>query len=75
MQGTEAPRSRSSRWSDAEKAAPLRQLLLEALGESAPADVNELSATQLRDRLLELDPLDVDWVKRVNEVCVPSCLF
>ena len=68
LQGTVTPQSRSASYSDSERTAPFRDLLLEALGERAPADIDELGGPQLRDHLLQLNPLDVDWIKRVNQV-------
>lgn len=49
--------------SEDEKLRPLRELLHGATG-TAPAA--ELSATQLRDELIAANPLDTDWIKRVN---------
>lgn len=63
------PQGRSSAYTEPERTAPFRDLLLEVLGERAPADVAELGGPQLRDFLLQLDPLKVDWIKRVNQVC------
>lgn len=49
--------------SEDEKLRPLRELLQSATG-AAPAV--ELSATQLRDELIAANPLDTEWIKRVN---------
>jgi len=45
---------------------PLRSLLLSSSAGLSNDDVIGLSATELRDALLVLDPLDKDWVARVN---------
>ncbi|KIY97008.1 hypothetical protein MNEG_10953 [Monoraphidium neglectum] len=50
----------------AARAAPLRALLSEAVGADKAAAAEDLTAFQLRDVLLALDPLDRDWVARVN---------
>lgn len=47
-----------------EKLGPLRQLLQGATGEAPAAD---LSATQLRDELIKANPLDKEWIKKVNQ--------
>ncbi|KAI3849792.1 hypothetical protein MKW98_026706 [Papaver atlanticum] len=42
-------------------------------GENDEPDINELSFTELRDKLLALDPLDTDHViKWVSENCFPG---
>lgn len=74
LQGTEPPLERSAKFSEPEKLEPFKNLLSEALGERTPADIEELSGPQLRDRLLELNALDVNWIKRVNEVLPPKRL-
>lgn len=51
----------------AHRLQPLRQLLLEVAHGVSPDDIESLSATQLRDALLVLNPLDRDWVARVNQ--------
>jgi hypothetical protein len=50
----------------AHRAQPLRSLLLSADPRLSPGEVAGLSATQLRDALLALDPLKKDWVAAVN---------
>jgi len=37
-------------------------------GAAAGEPVEELSGTQLRDRLIARDPLDAGWIARVNQV-------
>jgi len=37
-------------------------------GGAAGEPVEELSGTQLRDRLIARDPLDAGWIARVNQV-------
>ncbi len=37
-------------------------------GAGAGEPVEELSGTQLRDRLIARDPLDAGWIARVNQV-------
>ncbi|KAL4448874.1 hypothetical protein ABPG77_007591 [Micractinium sp. CCAP 211/92] len=60
------------RFSEDQRLAPLRSLLTSRLASDAAApqlpeaELLSLSATQLRDRLLALAPLDASWVKRVN---------
>lgn len=60
------------KFSEEQRLAPLRSLLASRLAADAAApplpeaELLSLSATQLRDRLLALGPLDADWVKRVN---------
>lgn len=44
----------------------MRSLLLSASSGLSQDDVAGLSATELRDALLVLDPLDREWVARVN---------
>lgn len=56
--------------SESKKTAPLRNLLEEKLGERAAEEVKSLGGPQLRDQLLGLDPLNTEWVKRVNRVHV-----
>lgn len=50
----------------AHRLEPLRSLLTSTAGLSDD-DVSGLSATELRDALLVLDPLDRGWVARVNQ--------
>jgi hypothetical protein len=50
----------------AHRLEPLRSLLTSSAGLSND-DVTELSATELRDALLVLDPINRDWVARVNQ--------
>ncbi|KAI8472331.1 MAG: hypothetical protein J3K34DRAFT_212053 [Monoraphidium minutum] len=52
--------------SEDERAAPLRALLAESVGEDKAAGAADLSPFQLRDVLLSLAPLDRGWVERVN---------
>ena len=69
LQGTQAPQGKADNLSEAERTAPFRELLLERLGsQPPPPDIAELNGPQLRDRLLEVAPMDVEWVKRVNQV-------
>ena len=49
-----------------QRLAPLRGLLVEATGGEV-GEVEEMSATELRDALLVLDPLKKEWVARVNQ--------
>jgi L-galactono-1,4-lactone dehydrogenase len=51
----------------ASRLQPLRSLLLSASAGLSADDVAGLSATELRDALLVLDPLNRDWVARVNQ--------
>ncbi len=65
QQGQE-PAIPASKYSEDERLAPLRSLL-SSRPEAPPAEeVRSLSATQLRDALLALGPLDCEWVKKVN---------
>lgn len=65
-EGAEPPASGSSAGvSEAEQAAPLRDLLVGARLASAE-EAGALGPTQLRDRLLAADPLSKDWVAKVN---------
>ncbi|KAL4857423.1 L-galactono-1 [Chlorella vulgaris] len=57
----------ASKYSEEQQLAPLRTLLRSRLSAEQAAEVNGLSATQCRDRLLALGPLDAAWVKRVNQ--------
>jgi hypothetical protein len=50
----------------AHRLEPLRKLLISAANIPAEA-VAELSATELRDALLVLDPLNKPWVAQVNQ--------
>lgn len=64
-QGQE-PAIPAAKHSEDERLAPLRALL-SSRAEAPPAEeVQALSATQLRDALLALGPLDCEWVKKVN---------
>ena len=75
-QGTQPPRGQRDSYSPAERTTPLRDLLVEKLGNDAPSDLESLSGTQLRDRLLDVAPSDRNWVARVNQVrVVDSCLI
>lgn len=49
---------------------PFRNLLRERLGEAALKDIEEQGGPQWRDHLLYLDPLNTEWVKKVNQVCL-----
>lgn len=70
-QGQE-PAIPAPKFSEDQRLAPLRSLLTSRLASDAAApqlpeaELLSLSATQLRDRLLALAPLDASWVKRVN---------
>ncbi len=58
-------------YTEDEKREPLRELLRQALPDqdaSSNEEVASLSGTQLRDRLIAHQPLDTDWIKRVNQV-------
>lgn len=58
----------SSSYSNDEKLSAARELLLShPRNKLNKASVHELHFTALRDELLALDPLDVGWVKRVNQ--------
>ena len=48
---------------------------MEDLPEVQREEVWELSPTQLRDRLLSLNPLDAAWVARINQVHAASTLY
>lgn len=67
-------------YTEDERREPLRQLLKEALPNQDAAsnqEVATLSGTQLRDRLIAHNPLDKDWIARINEVqalCLYFCL-
>ena len=64
LQGEE-PAAQPSKWSEDQRLAPLRALLRSR--STLPAEeVEGLSATQCRDALLALGPLEADWVKKVN---------
>jgi L-galactono-1,4-lactone dehydrogenase len=56
-----------SKYSEEQRLAPLRSLLRSRLPPEAAGEVDALSATQCRDRLLALAPLDAAWVRRVNQ--------
>ena len=59
------------------KREPLRELLRQALPDqdaSSNEEVASLSGTQLRDRLIAHQPLDTDWIKRVNQVSKDGAL-
>ena len=64
-QGQEPP-TPPPKFSEEQRLAPLRALLRSRPEAPPPAEVDALSATQLRDALLALGPLDCEWVKRVN---------
>lgn len=49
-----------------QRVAPLRELLL-AAANVKPAELAGMSATELRDALLVMDPLNKDWVGKVNQ--------
>ena len=70
MQGTQPPKVAHT-YTEDERRAPLRALLAEARPDQ-DAGVNEevagMSGTQLRDRLIALDPLERGWIARVNQV-------
>lgn len=54
-----------------DKLAALRGLLKEAMPDqdaAVNAEVAALSSTQLRDRLIAHNPLDKDWIVRINQV-------
>ncbi len=58
-------------YTEDERREPLRQLLKEAMPDqdaATSAEVADLSGTQLRDRLIAHNPLDKDWIARINEV-------
>lgn len=66
-QGQEPPTPAAPQFTDDQRLAPLRSLLRGRAEGSLPAgEVEALSATQLRDALLALGPLDAGWVKQVN---------
>lgn len=64
-QGRE-PAIPAPKFSEEQRLAPLRALLRSRPEAPPPEEVGALSATQLRDALLALGPLDCEWVKRVN---------
>lgn len=58
-------------YTEDERREPLRELLRQALPDqdaSSNEEVASLSGTQLRDRLIAHQPLDTDWIKRINQV-------
>ena len=58
-------------YTEDERREPLRELLRQALPDqdsSAKEEVASLTGTQLRDRLIAHQPLDTDWIKRVDQV-------
>lgn len=83
-QGTKPPKLRRT-FTEDDKLAALRGLLKEALPDqdaSVSDEVAALSSTQLRDRLIAHNPLDKDWIVRINQVralCLaafyPSCVL
>jgi L-galactono-1,4-lactone dehydrogenase len=69
---SKAPATTASVFTEAQRVQPLKQLYLQRAGPSLDsASKNEISsvssATELRDRLLALDPLDKDWVAKINK--------
>jgi L-galactono-1,4-lactone dehydrogenase len=52
-------------YSNDEKLEPMRELLTSRLGEVK--DMESMSATQLRDALLAVDPVNQQWVIKVNK--------
>lgn len=66
------------RYTEDERREPLRQLLKEAMPDQDAAtngEVAALSGTELRDRLIAHNPLDKDWIARINEVQDNVALF
>ncbi len=61
------PAASSTQSTAEERVRPLRELLLRRAPGLEAAAVEGLSATELRDALLVLDPLDKDWVAQVNQ--------
>jgi hypothetical protein len=62
-------------YSEDERREPLRELLRKALPEQDTAtneEVAALSGTQLRDRLIAYSPLDMQWIKRVNQARITT---
>jgi hypothetical protein len=78
LQGTKPPKLEKT-FTDDEKLGALRGLLKEAKpGQDAATneEVAALSATQLRDRLIALNPLNKDWIARINQVgTICACLW
>jgi len=58
-----------------EKTEPLRKLLVAKVEGSDIQELSHLGGPQLRDRLLYLDPLNVEWVKQVNQVIIARIHF
>ena len=54
--------------SDRDPLGPLRSLLLSASADLSPSAIETMGMGELRDALLDIDPLDVEWVKKVNKV-------
>jgi hypothetical protein len=67
VQGTSKPSGKGDALSQVEKTEPLRRLLLAKQEGTTVQELSDLGGPQLRDRLLYLDPLNVDWVKQVNK--------
>lgn len=75
VQGRQPPKPREL-YTLQEQKAPLLDLLVKAEPTRIPAQRSELEAQSgayLRDLLLAINPLDKDWVVKVNQVgCFPS---
>ncbi len=77
MQGKKPPKVKKT-YTEDERREPLRDLLCQALPDqdaSSNEEVAALSGTQLRDRLIAHEPLDTDWIKRVNQASPDYLLF
>ena len=77
MQGKKPPKVKKT-YTEDERREPLRDLLCQALPDqdaSTNEEVAALSGTQLRDRLIAHEPLDTDWIKRVNQASPDYLLF
>lgn len=68
LQGYTAPKVKVA-YSDDDRLNPLRELMTEVRqDQEGSEEVISLAATQLRDRLIAHNPLDRDWIARVNQV-------
>ena len=77
LQGKKPPKVKKT-FTDDERREPLRELLREALPDqdaSTSEEVASLSGTQLRDRLIAHQPLDTEWIKRINQVSTAGELY
>ncbi|GAX80918.1 hypothetical protein CEUSTIGMA_g8353.t1 [Chlamydomonas eustigma] len=64
--GGHAPAVTQNTSSQEDRLKPLRDLYVSRTSAATPSEVQGLSATQLRDELLALNPLNKEWVVKVN---------